>query len=576
MSPVKSPVQFTAQDKIVVEKNDEEELLPGWTKEVKIRKTGSATKVDRYYTDPVTGYIFRSLRDVQRYLKTGELGRLAKKPKMKETEEPSAVKEHVSESETVRHKRAPTDDSELVAHSSKRLAGVNIDAVPSLPSPSLSQPKTRRVTRLAGVKVDAPSPSQSLTEPKTRQATRLAGVAVDAPPPSLLEPKTRQAARLAEVAVTASSPLKPEPKTRQATRLAVNESLSSTSPAPPKTRQAARQAGIKIDSPPSLSPDSKAYQAKPLTGTESGPSPPSQLEPRTRQAKRVSGIRDNASPPHPKTRRATHQAGIKVNSPPPSPPDTRTSRQATKTKLLNSATPKANVKKTEEKSITIRSLSQENIEKPVLHNKLPAVTPKEHKKQSETRATISLPAAHQALPTVVPPVNLEKQELPVINPTVSHPTDMKADSSINFSMNDLWTDPCIEFAVKTLTGATPFPDLNKVENFTTTPLQVPLEELWTDPCIEFAVKTLTGAIPVREDDYFQHRPASSTNSQGLHHFSSPDSGTNLCQTNVSSKHYETGHKNTQQDAVFPTLGNGGFQKSGTFVNGQCSRPRFFQ
>lgn len=37
----------------------------------------------QYFTDPVTGYVFRSFKDVDRYLKTGEVGKLAFKPKEK-------------------------------------------------------------------------------------------------------------------------------------------------------------------------------------------------------------------------------------------------------------------------------------------------------------------------------------------------------------------------------------------------------------------------------------------------------------------------------------------------------------
>ncbi|KAJ0525806.1 putative Methyl-CpG-binding domain-containing protein [Helianthus annuus] len=780
MSPVKSPEEFGdlgvgKQDKIVVEKDEAEELPPGWTKEVKLRKTGSATKVDRYYTDPVTGYIFHSLKDVQRYLKTGKLGRLATKPKIVEGEDPSELKQQMSE--TLRNKRE--DKPDMPARASKRLAGINndailpsqpktrqairlaginadapsllqsltepetrqatrlagvvVDALPSppepktrqatqvvevvvdvsLPSPSPPEPKTRQATRLAGVAVDAslspperktrqatqlvgvavdasPSPpepktrqatrlagvsvnaSPSSPEPKTRQATQLAGVAVDASP-SPPEPKTRQATRLAGVSVNAS-PSSPEPKTRQATRLAevaVDASLSSPSPSPPepktqpKTRQATRLAGVAVNvspsppepktrhttrlaevavtaslpssssqpepktrqatrldemavdaalpspSPPDTSrnrqatkqpeikidasvpslpspspPEPKTRQATPLKRTEIGPSPPSQPEPKTRQAKRAAGIRDNASPSRPKTRRATEQAGIKINSPPPSPPDARTSRQATRTKQGRSSTPKEIDKNTEAEKITdkhndnadmdiITPPNQESNGKQEPHIISPPVTPKEHNKQIETGPTTSQPPEAQPPPTVVPLVNIEKQESHVVNPTISNPvpqdsynygSDMKPDSSINFSMNDLWTDPCIEFAVKTLTGAIPFTDLNKVENFTA-PAEVPLQDFWTDPCIEFAVKTLTGAIPIGEDDYLLHRPASSSNPQGLHNFSSP---MNVCQT---------GHKNKQQDSVFTTLGNSGLQKSGKFVNGdygQCSRSRFFQ
>ncbi|KAG6716784.1 hypothetical protein I3842_04G065700 [Carya illinoinensis] len=55
-------------------------LPPGWNVEVRLRKNG---KRDKLYTDPVSGYVFRSMKDVSRYLETGKLGRLAFKPKGK-------------------------------------------------------------------------------------------------------------------------------------------------------------------------------------------------------------------------------------------------------------------------------------------------------------------------------------------------------------------------------------------------------------------------------------------------------------------------------------------------------------
>ncbi|RYR56248.1 hypothetical protein Ahy_A05g022001 isoform B [Arachis hypogaea] len=53
-------------------------LPQGWTVEVKVRKNG---RRDKYYIDPASGYVFRSLRDVDRYLESGEIGRNAFKPK---------------------------------------------------------------------------------------------------------------------------------------------------------------------------------------------------------------------------------------------------------------------------------------------------------------------------------------------------------------------------------------------------------------------------------------------------------------------------------------------------------------
>lgn len=40
-----------------------------------------STLLPQYYTDPVTGRVFRSKRDVQRYLETGEISRRAVFPK---------------------------------------------------------------------------------------------------------------------------------------------------------------------------------------------------------------------------------------------------------------------------------------------------------------------------------------------------------------------------------------------------------------------------------------------------------------------------------------------------------------
>lgn len=53
----------------------------GWKVEIRVRKTG---RKDRYYVDPANGYIFRSLKDIDRYLLTGKLGRHVTKSKPKD------------------------------------------------------------------------------------------------------------------------------------------------------------------------------------------------------------------------------------------------------------------------------------------------------------------------------------------------------------------------------------------------------------------------------------------------------------------------------------------------------------
>ncbi|XP_052211494.1 uncharacterized protein LOC127814199 isoform X3 [Diospyros lotus] len=61
-----------------------EELPLGWIKEVKMEKKGNGIRKDPYYTDPVTGYVFRSMKDALRYVETGDISRCAIKPKKRE------------------------------------------------------------------------------------------------------------------------------------------------------------------------------------------------------------------------------------------------------------------------------------------------------------------------------------------------------------------------------------------------------------------------------------------------------------------------------------------------------------
>ncbi|GAV68931.1 MBD domain-containing protein [Cephalotus follicularis] len=70
--------------KVVVEKSTEDDLPPGWIKELRIKKIANRIRRDPYYTDPSSGYVFRSKKDVLLYLETGEISRHAFKPKKKD------------------------------------------------------------------------------------------------------------------------------------------------------------------------------------------------------------------------------------------------------------------------------------------------------------------------------------------------------------------------------------------------------------------------------------------------------------------------------------------------------------
>lgn len=88
--------------------------------------------------------------------------------------------------------------------------------------------------------------------------------------------------------------------------------------------------------------------------------------------------------------------------------------------------------------------------------------------------------------------------------------DKKGETALESSLSDLWTDPCIEFAIKTLTGTIPVINEKKVDEIpgsslsrpsvnTPSSVGLPSAEIWADPCFMFAVKTLTGEIPIGDD-----------------------------------------------------------------------------
>ncbi|KAI7740013.1 hypothetical protein M8C21_028031 [Ambrosia artemisiifolia] len=59
-------------------------LPPGWIKEVRTKIYATHKRSDPFYTDPVTGYIFRSKMDAMRFLDTGDVNLCAIRPKVKD------------------------------------------------------------------------------------------------------------------------------------------------------------------------------------------------------------------------------------------------------------------------------------------------------------------------------------------------------------------------------------------------------------------------------------------------------------------------------------------------------------
>ncbi|KAL0327829.1 UNVERIFIED_CONTAM: Methyl-CpG-binding domain-containing protein 13, partial [Sesamum angustifolium] len=81
---------------VAVESSAADDLPPGWIKEIITSKSGNKIRKDPYYTDPVSGYVFRSKLDALRYLKTNDIGSCACRPKKRELDDLKLIKNKVT------------------------------------------------------------------------------------------------------------------------------------------------------------------------------------------------------------------------------------------------------------------------------------------------------------------------------------------------------------------------------------------------------------------------------------------------------------------------------------------------
>ncbi|KAM0942090.1 putative Methyl-CpG-binding domain-containing protein [Dioscorea sansibarensis] len=99
--------QNTNLDNVIAQFEHSPDGLPrGWVKETKFRKSTkqkSGMRKDPYYTEPVTGYVFRSLKDCVRYINTGQISKHAFLPKNKQNNTSSSDMES----------SAPNSDEEM-------------------------------------------------------------------------------------------------------------------------------------------------------------------------------------------------------------------------------------------------------------------------------------------------------------------------------------------------------------------------------------------------------------------------------------------------------------------------------
>ncbi|XP_020549037.1 methyl-CpG-binding domain-containing protein 13 isoform X1 [Sesamum indicum] len=112
----------------------------------------------------------------------------------------------------------------------------------------------------------------------------------------------------------------------------------------------------------------------------------------------------------------------------------------------------------------------------------------------------------------------------------------KDEKHLDSSLKDLLMDPCIEFAVKTLTGAIPIEDMDKLGESPVSSLaspnqtsssssMLPSGDIWADPCFEFAVKMLTSETPAEDGTQWRvsfQQPLGSSGVGGCNSLTAPE------------------------------------------------------
>ncbi|KAL1569046.1 hypothetical protein AAHA92_00577 [Salvia divinorum] len=92
---------------VAVEWSTDKDLPDGWIKEIRTSKSGYKIRKDPFYTDPVSGYMFRSKPDALRYLETNDIGSCACKPQKRELDDIKSIENTNHFSTQVKHKTQP-------------------------------------------------------------------------------------------------------------------------------------------------------------------------------------------------------------------------------------------------------------------------------------------------------------------------------------------------------------------------------------------------------------------------------------------------------------------------------------
>ncbi|XP_034924531.1 uncharacterized protein [Populus alba] len=567
-----------SSNKVVIEKTVPEGLPLGWTKEIKVTKKGGRTRRDPFYTDPVSGCVFRSMKEAHRYIESGVVGKLAfkrnrkdnyvvelkddktcspavaKKQDLEVNETPSPVTGDQSwkACEIAKHEQilnsASTGECIIVSeHTSDQYESVakkqklevnrtqsSITSEHSLKSCEIA--KDEQTLNLASA-----GEYTAVSEHTSNQcvsATKKQRLAVDRTPSSIISDQSLKSCEISKDKQILAS--------------------SSTGECTAVSKHTPIQCGVGTESSSSEFPEDKgsnqteekcdfvraSFVEDPSRGV---PEDKLLLEVReTRKEIQRAGLRKskNKNDINLPRRASKRLAGIPLAPTPELKTITRVRRAAVEpgNEIIASTSEQASCGELDTELNTKNAFdTSKSTEMPVESNESKhGIVDMEH--AGKAGSGKERDKKHECA-VVSSPGKLDSAEHGRKIETANNSGE-KPGLPFDLPLEELWQDPCIAFAIKTLTDAPVDSDSikvssgssnneflgmaalderagkedignngnlfipehargvetsNKADEKPVSPLNSPFADVWSDPCIEFAIKTLTGAIPLDFD-----------------------------------------------------------------------------
>uniref|UniRef100_A0A5B7ANX5 Putative methyl-CpG-binding domain-containing protein 13 isoform X1 n=1 Tax=Davidia involucrata TaxID=16924 RepID=A0A5B7ANX5_DAVIN len=434
LKTVKGKSSTSKEKKVVVERVTPDGLPPGWIKEIRIQKKVTGTRKDPFYTDPESGYIFRSKKDALRYLETGDISSCAIKPMKRSVDmesinnelSPQSVgKGHKLEHHTSRRRlfagKESCDTSSLVASDAEgskegQRKAVSADVTgTSTPTDEILEGKhlLDNVIGDSAETKEGPDPSSSAL-PKTKGSKRKRGKSVLAEDGPVSTPATN-------ILQEEKLPVRTEELSNRKTQIGLSKCKKKRALIFP-SRSSKRLAGLNPELVANLGLSERALRAATRKSGES--------EVKPSLGSTLDGVADGALQrleAEPETEIAHHASGGTE-----APSDVEPSSK--------------NEKRLGDQAVPEEQPGRQESEKKDDENPDPSDVEPSNKNEK--------PLGDQAVPEEQPGKHeTEKKD------------DENPESQLFSSFGDSWSDPCLEFAFKTLTGAIPVEDNLAIEGY---------------------------------------------------------------------------------------------------------------